>query len=124
MVSSHSYGGGGIKRVASAQASSGPSPGNGSSEKQPRGGMHVTSSPPMDHSHHPNHFNNNNNNNNGNGNTNRRDYSNGSHSLVSADSAGNNNGRLMHGNYGGAENIGPHEILACNGSEEAVRECG
>ena len=45
----------------------------------------------------------------------RRDYSNGSHSAQAAFM--NNNTTSKIGN-----NIGPHEILAYNGSAEAVRE--
>ena len=43
----------------------------------------------------------------------RRDYSNGSHSAQAA---------FMNNNSKIGNNIGPHEILAYNGSAEAVRE--
>ncbi|KAL9183308.1 hypothetical protein ACHAXT_005095 [Thalassiosira profunda] len=87
LTSSQSYGGG-VKRVASGQAA--PIHTNNLGEK--------LISPGHSPHHSPHHS----------PQGNRRDFSNGSHSLAGRDAVG--------------RHIGPHEILAHNGSAEAVRE--
>lgn len=115
LPSSHSYSGN-IKRVSSAAAapsSTTTMTANGGDKQQQQ--RSTTNSPTTDH-----HYNNT-----GTGGTttnNRRDYSNGSHNSSSSQQHHRNGNGMMNNGNGSRHDVGPHEILAHNGSAEAVRE--